>query len=218
MSLMEKLKDKKRIFILANSKADFDFSGFDINELDVLIIFNELEKLEKIESFSNLIWVHRHNEWGGNFFGENYVRSFKNKNVAHIAIANYEMPKPKWAEDIIFINEMPNICLYPIGKKVFGLRRKFIKSPSSGYVVLEIINNISAQINEKLIYAIGFGQFPNGWYEHAWGFERRRMSSFGIVFLSKEMNIDKKIYLRGLIPDFVANMIFDFFKKWKIKN
>lgn len=205
-----------RIFIVANSVDYLDCNKLQINKKDALVIFNQPKILNAIENFSRVLWIHRHDEWNNCYFGESLINNFENNNIYHIALTNRLLPKPEWAKECISIDEIPNIKKYPIGKKIFGIKRgKFIRSPSTGYAVLEMINGLRKTKTKELIYAIGFGQFPNGWYEHAWSFERKCISRMGFHLLTKDVKYDRTMYLRGQLPDFLVNLVFDLHLKFK---
>lgn len=196
------LKEYERVFIFSNTKNEKIIDNLFINENDLIIIFNN--GLSCIEKFKNkkILWLHRFDSGKNKYFGEDFT---KYKLFMHGSISDEPCTAPNWSCIHLTSNSMPGIEKYPIGKKLFNLKKRkkerYIISPTTGFITLSYIID-ALKTCSTTAYAIDFGRLPNGWHGHDWSFERNYLSSQNkIILLNNKLKKDFLIHLRKFYPN-----------------
>lgn len=202
----------RRIIVLANCEIEGEISILDD---DLLIVFNNPTNIEMVRSASNILWVHRYNEAGKEYFGQKLVGQFGSS--GHTCIVNSMQDfnvAPLWCDELIHsLSDIDGLQAYPVGKRIaFTVKAPVrIESPSTGFIVLTILSQHQKQGHPIRVIAVGFGGLPNGWKGHAWSYERKKMSTMGIQFLDRRLNnvSPRRMRLIGSIPDVAIRFVSD---------
>lgn len=211
-----------KILVIANSKSlDKDFFRKINNGNDTLVVVFNRVGLTSVPESMDILWVHRFQEETGFFFGADFKNHLaKNRKIYHLCVKNsveIEDKKPDWSIALVSAREIAvNMSDYPIGKRLISFKKKYITSPSTGFVILLLLNCYKKSCKIKAeIKAIGFGQLTDGCQEHYWQYERRSFLSFEeIVFLNYFFKKESLLMMvRSLVPDFLVRLFFDVKKK-----
>lgn len=205
-----------RVFVLANGKQASSLLGF-LGLGDLLVIFNEGNIPENLNSDVDVLWIHRENESTRMYFGFNGGAHGSRQKVFHVFVKEQPNNESDFLSgDYFLFYGYKNSLLhnYPIGKKIFGFSNKDKKiiSPSTGFIFLTFLESIVSDFENIRVFPIGFGRFPNGWYGHAWSYERKKMSMMPFMFLTRDLKKDRWLPVRAIVPDFFIRIFMDISK------
>ncbi len=218
LSFLESLLSRyEEIIVVANT--NFSYSKVPNNTCsrgDILfIVFNQID-INTIPDDVDILWVHRLDEGSGKYFGEEFVGV---GNIMHLCVQNYNasLKVPAWSVGLISsIEDTPYIESYPLSKRVIGVKKKYIVSPTTGFVVLSILNYLKDNsMIKSSVKAIGFGRLTGGSQQHHWRYERQFLLAFThIEFLGFNMRGNKfAIAMGSIVPNFVVQLFYDVARK-----
>lgn len=209
-------KDYDNIVIVANSGSldgktwsDRIFAG---NTL--LVVFNTF-RLSKVPLNIDILWVHRLSEPTGDFFGAASIKDYESRtNLFHLCVVNSQIfDNPEWAMgSLSSLYNLPNIENYPVGSRLFCIKEKYIISPTTGFVIISILNEfVKTNKIKASLTAIGFGRLTDGSQKHHWQYERKKYLSFKTTrFVNHKLKREPaRMLLRAIIPNWVLRIFFD---------
>ncbi|MDX5445416.1 MAG: hypothetical protein LPJ87_05100 [Zoogloeaceae bacterium] len=219
----------RKIFVIANSRNMRGQTSM-VSEEDLLIVFNRNNTDQVFSTPSKLtISVHRMDGHSRTYFGASHTENLKKKPF-HVCISEDPQDSgalPDWCNEYIQSNiQTPEISKYPLNSLTFTLtgNTKRIVCPSSGFIILSILNSYLEHGDFPEVIAIGFGALPNGWIGHAWRYERSMMARMRVTFLNNSLNPDRTLLLKSMIPDIAVrtawkyiNALHTIYESCKIK-
>lgn len=151
---------------------------------DVFVVFNRHRFTFDNQLASRTIWVHRLDEASGCYFGEDTAAQ---AGFHHLRIAAKHadaVSVPAEGNYVSYNASLPGIAGYPVGRRLLlpqrGIRR--IVSPSTGFVVFALLDELQRRGAGFRIRAVGVGREYGGWPGHDWVHERSQLRKSRIDF------------------------------------
>ena len=193
----ELLAAAKRVTVVTNSRAlpaDY-FQRITPGAGEVFVIFNRHRFALGEHLAARTIWVHRLDEASGLYFGNSAPAEPTFRAFHHLSIAGDSPAHARGIGDGSYLSyraALPSLADYPVGRPILpahGIRR--IVSPSTGFVVFSLLDELQARGAVFCIRAVGVGREYNGWPGHDWVFERRKLLRTTIDFRTADGRPDR---------------------------
>ena len=193
----ELLAAAKRVTVVTNSRAlppDY-FQRITPGEGEVFVIFNRHRFALGEHLAARTIWVHRLDEASGFYFGNCATAKPAFWAFHHLSIASDSPAQARGIGDgsyLCYCAALPFLADYPVGRPIVathGIRR--IISPSTGFVVFALLDDLQRKGAGFRIRAVGVGREYNGWPGHDWVFERQKLLRTAIDFRTADGRPDR---------------------------
>lgn len=176
----------KTVTVVTNSRSvpDDYFQTVVPEDRDVFVVFNRHRFRFDEHLASHTIWVHRQDEASGRFFGadDSAPTSFHHVRIAADHPAAVSVPPDTGY--VSYNAALPGIADYPVGRRLLVPQRGIFRivSPSTGFVVFALLDELQQRGAGFRVRAVGVGREYGGWPGHDWGHERRRLRGSTIDF------------------------------------
>jgi hypothetical protein len=175
-SWMTSLSMYSNIYIIANSE-NHAYKNISFKESDLIVVFNIFPRDILQNDKCDIVILNRQIQDLDRYFSRNESILKRTKKVSRAVILNKSKSIPQKIEsltnyDFAFVAD---IIPYSINHN---------KTPSSGYVLLYMLNYFFAETDViKRIKPIGFEFSDTGWSGHDWNFERTNKEMMGFTWL-----------------------------------
>lgn len=172
---------------------------------DAFVVFNRHRFTMDERHAVRTVWVHRMDEVSGRYFGDTTESGRPTRAFHHLYVAGDDPRDVSLPADVSHVSyraPLPGLAGYPVGRRLLlpqrGIRR--IVSPSTGFVVFALLDELRRQGAGFRIRAVGIGREYDGWPGHDWKFERRRLLRRGIDFRQPDGRPDRWRSLLDWMP------------------
>lgn len=182
------------VTVVTNSRSvpDDYFQCVAQGERDVFVVFNRHRFTFDEHRASRTLWVHRLDEASGRYFGEEDTDSTPFHRLRIAADHPAAVSVPADASYVSYNASLTALAGYPVGRRLLlpqrGIRR--IVSPSTGFVVFALLDELRRRGAGFCIRAVGVGREYGGWPGHDWVHERRWLRESTIDFCAPDGSTD----------------------------
>ena len=159
----------------------------DANDSDVFVVFNRHRFLFDERLAASTLWVHRIDEASGRYFGDDAGDDPVSRRFHRLYVAGDPPGKvgPRsCASYLSYRASLPSLLDYPVGRRLLVPQRgvRTIVSPSTGFAVFALLEELQRRGAGFRLRAIGIGREYGGWPGHDWAHERSRLRRSTIDF------------------------------------
>lgn len=172
---------------------------------DTFVVFNRHRFTLDDRLATRTVWVHRLDDASGRYFGEPDDPAGATPGFHHLRVAADDPRRVSVPAEVSYLSyraPLSGLARYPVGRRLLvpqrGIRR--IVSPSTGFAVFALLEELQRRGAPFTIRAIGVGREYDGWPGHDWKFERRVLRTSTIDFLTPDGRIDRWGHYLDCVP------------------